>query len=140
MDLIHLGAGNAAAIALMGYLVVFIGLILLMIVIVITGRIMMSRAGKKEETKAAPVSPSASAVHAAAEVSGSTDSGAETVTRAAQEEAAPAAQQVIFPGSAGQLALYDTDPREAAMVMAVLADTLGKPLSALRFKSIKEVK
>ena len=42
-------------------------------------------------------------------------------------------------GTAGDIKLYDTDPRDAAMVMAIVADTLGKPLNELRFKSIKEV-
>ena len=36
--------------------------------------------------------------------------------------------------------LYDTDPRDAAMIMAIVADTLGKPINELRFISIKEVK
>ena len=44
------------------------------------------------------------------------------------------------PGTAGDLKLYDTDPRDAAMIMAIVADTLGKPLNELRFISIKEVK
>lgn len=43
------------------------------------------------------------------------------------------------PGSAGELKLYDTDPRDAAMIMAIVADTLGKPLNELRFISIREV-
>ena len=46
----------------------------------------------------------------------------------------------LAPGSAGELALYDTDPRDAAMVMAIVADELGKPINELRFLSIKEVK
>ena len=36
--------------------------------------------------------------------------------------------------------LYDTDPRDAAMIMAIVADELGKPINKLRFKSIREVK
>lgn len=43
------------------------------------------------------------------------------------------------PGSAGGVKLYDTDPRDAAMVMAIVADTLGKPLNELRFLSIKRI-
>ena len=43
------------------------------------------------------------------------------------------------PGTAGELKLYDTDPRDAAMVMAIVADELGKPLNELRFTSIREV-
>ena len=42
-------------------------------------------------------------------------------------------------GTAGDIKLYDTDPRDAAMVMAIVADTLGKPLNELRFISIKEI-
>ena len=44
------------------------------------------------------------------------------------------------PGTAGELKLYDTDPRDAAMIMAIVANKMGKPLNELRFKSIKEVK
>lgn len=45
----------------------------------------------------------------------------------------------VAPGSAGDLKLYDTDPRDAAMIMAIVADELGKPLNELRFISIREV-
>ena len=38
------------------------------------------------------------------------------------------------------LADMTTDPRDAAMIMAIVADSLGKPLNELRFISIKEVK
>ena len=44
------------------------------------------------------------------------------------------------PGTAGQLKLYDTPPKTAAMLMAIVADKMGKPLNELRFISIKEVK
>ena len=44
------------------------------------------------------------------------------------------------PGSAGKLKLYDTEPKTAAMLMAIVADKLGKPINELRFISIKEVK
>ena len=43
------------------------------------------------------------------------------------------------PGTAGELKLYDTDPRDAAMIMAIVADKLQKPLNELKFVSIKEV-
>ena len=52
--------------------------------------------------------------------------------------AAPAAP--LAPGSAGKLKLYDTPPKTAAMIMAIVADKMGKPLNELRFISIKEVK
>ena len=53
--------------------------------------------------------------------------------------AAPAAP-VPAPGSAGQLKLYDVEPKTAAMIMAIVANQMGKPLNELRFISIKEVK
>ena len=44
------------------------------------------------------------------------------------------------PGSAGQLKIYDVEPKTAAMLMAIVANKMGKPLNELRFISIKEVK
>lgn len=104
----YIGLDVAGVTALLGYLVVFFGLVLLMCVVMIMGRIMVSKAGK---TKAA-----------------------------APAAAAPVPPTEPAPGSAGELKLYDTDPRDAAMVMAIVADTLGKPINELRFISIKEVK
>ena len=43
------------------------------------------------------------------------------------------------PGSAGTLKLHDVEPKTAAMIMAIVADKMGKPLNELRFISIKEV-
>ena len=55
--------------------------------------------------------------------------------------AAPAPVEApAAPGTAGQLKLYDTNPKTAAMLMAIVADKMGKPLNELRFISIKEVK
>ena len=56
-----------------------------------------------------------------------------------EEVAAPVAASPEAPGSAGQLKLYNTEPKTAAMVMAIVADKLQKPLNELRFLSIKEV-
>ena len=44
------------------------------------------------------------------------------------------------PGSAGKLKLHNVEPKTAAMLMAIVADKMGKPLNELRFISIKEVK
>lgn len=108
-DLINISFGDAALTALLGYLVVFFGLILLMVVVIIMGKIMVSRANKAKA--AVPAAPTA-----------------------------PAPEVPAAPGSAGELKLYDTDPKDAAMIMAIVADTLGKPINQLRFISIKEVK
>jgi 3-oxoacyl-ACP reductase-like protein len=69
--------------------------------------------------------------------------------RSKKEEAAPAAAPSAprpapaaakpAPGTAGELKLYNVEERDAAMVMAIVADKLGKPLNELRFISIREV-
>ena len=114
----NIGIGDAAIVAVLGYSVVFFGLILLMGVIIIIGKIFMA-----QEKKAA------AALEAA---------------KAAAPAAAPAAAVEVpgvpAPGTAGQLKLHDVDPKTAAIIMAIVADKMGKPLNELRFHSIKEVK
>ena len=107
--------GTAGLVALLGYLVVFIGLIALMVVIVIVGKIMV---GKQASAKAAAPKQAAPAV-------------------APAPAAKPAAPEA--PGTAGELKLYGTPDRDAALIMAIVAHKMGKPLNTLRFKSIKEV-
>lgn len=109
MDMVNISLSTAAVAALLGYLVIFVGLILLMLVIIWMSKFFISK------KKAAEPAPAA---------------------------AAPAAvvKKPEAHGTAGELKLYDTDPRDAAMIMAIVADTLGKPLNQLRFISIKEVK
>ena len=53
--------------------------------------------------------------------------------------AAPVAEATPAPGSAGGVKLYNVEPKTAAMLMAIVANKLGKPLNELRFISIKEV-
>lgn len=48
-------------------------------------------------------------------------------------------QVLPAPGSAGQIKLHNVDPKTAAMLMAITAYEIGKPLNELRFLSIKEV-
>ena len=105
----HLDFGTASVAALMGYLFVFLGIVLLMAVIIVTGKIMSAK-------KAAPAEAPKTA------------------------EPQKAVEKKKAPGSAGELKLYDTDPRTAAMIMAIVADKMGKPINELHFKSIKEVK
>ena len=109
----NIGILDAGVIALLGYAVVFFGLILLMVVVTVMGKIFMAKDAKA--AKAAPA-PAASA------------------------PAAPAVEAPKAPGSAGQLKLHDVEPKTAAMIMAIVADKMGKPLNELRFISIKEVK
>ena len=116
-----LGLLDSAVIALLGYAVVFFGLVLLMIVVMLLGKALSkTSAARKPEPKAAPAAaPAAPAAPAA-------------VPQPAADGAAP--------GSAGKLKLHDVPPKTAAMLMAIVADKLGKPLNELRFISIKEVK
>ena len=108
--LTSLGIGAAGVYALMGYAMVFFGLILLMIVVMIMGKIFTAK-------KAAPAAEAAPAA-----------------------PAAPAVEPEKAPGTAGQLKTYDVEPKTCAMLMAIVADKMGKPLNELRFISIKEVK
>ena len=110
-----LGIGEAGVYALLGYAVVFFGLILLMVVVTIMGKLFTKTAKKPAAAPAAAPAPVA---------------------------AAPAApvEAPVAPGTAGQLKTYDVPPKTCAMLMAIVADKMGKPLNELRFISIKEVK
>ena len=107
----NIGILDAGIIALLGYGVVFFGLILLMVVVTIMGKIFMAKDAKAAAAPAPAAAP-----------------------------AAPAVEAPKAPGSAGQLKLHDVEPKTAAMIMAIVADKMGKPLNELRFISIKEVK
>mgnify|MGYP002562479991 CR=1 FL=1 len=113
--LTDIGFVDAAVVALLGYAVVFFGLVLLMIVVIGMGKIFIAK-----EKKVAAHSDAKAAIAAVPE--------------------APAADAPAAPGTAGKLKLYDVEPKTAAMLMAIVADKMGKPLNELRFISIKEVK
>ena len=123
-DLVNISMPNAAIIALTGYAMVFFGLIALMLVIMGMSKVFIARdkklavekAAKDAEMAAVPVAP-----HTKGEIQ------------------LPAKSQPA-PGTAGQLKLYDVEPKTAAMIMAIVANKMGKPLNELRFISIKEVK
>ena len=117
-SLTNIGIVDAAIVAVLGYAVVFFGLILLMGVIILMGKAFMARDKKAAEKAAA----------------------AKDVLAAVPVAAAAAAEPVLAPGSAGQLKLHDVEPKTAAMIMAIVANQMGKPLNELRFISIKEVK
>ena len=105
--------GEAGLYALLGYAVVFFGIVLLMIVVTVMGKIFVAADKKKAAAAPATAAP-------------------------VEEPTAPVIPEA--PGTAGQLKLHDVEPKTAAMIMAIVADKLGKPLNELRFISIKEVK
>ena len=103
--------GTAGLIVVLGMAVVFFGLILLMWVTMISGKLMQN---KKAAQKPAPA-PAAACN-------------------------APAAKAAPAPGSAGEIKLHNVPDKTAAMLMAIVADKMGKPLNELRFISIREIK
>ena len=109
--LTNISLPDAGILAALGYGVVFIGLIVLMLVIFLVGKAFSAKKAKTAVEEAPAVA-----------------------------EEAPAQEKPLAPGAAGELKLYDTPPKTAAMLMAIVADQLGKPLNELRFISIKEVK
>lgn len=103
-------AGDAALIAVLGWIVVFAGLVALLLVVAAVGIFFK----KKQDAKKEAPAPAFEAVE--------------------EQEEKP-----LAPGSAGQLKLHDVEPKTAAMLMAIVADKMGKPLNELHFISIKEV-
>ena len=59
--------------------------------------------------------------------------------KTAVEETPAEEVKPVAPGAAGQLSLNNVDPKTAAMLMAIVADKLQKPINELRFISVKEV-
>ena len=110
--------GTAGLVALLGYAVVFVGLIALMAVVLVMGKIMVAKKAKTAAAAPAPAAPAPAAPAAAP---------------------APKAAPVLAAGTAGECKFYNVGDREAAMLMAIVANKLGKPLNTLRFKSMKEV-
>ena len=110
-SLAEINVTDTLIVALVGYAMVFVGLIALMVVVTIIGKVFVA----KEKKKAAAAAAEAPAP-------------------------APEAPPATAPGSAGGVKLHDVEPKTAAMLMAIVADKMGKPLNELRFISIKEVK
>ena len=106
--------GEAALIALMGILFVFAVLAFLMVILMISAAI-FGAIERKKKAKAASKAPAPAA------------------SPVAEEKKAPLAK-----GSCGDLKLHDVPARDAAMVMAIVADELKTPLNELRFTSIKK--
>ncbi|MDD7515637.1 OadG family transporter subunit [Ruminococcus flavefaciens] len=114
----EMSIGDAAVTAVFGYAVVFAGLVILMIVLYCTGAYF-----KSKDAKAKAADAEASKKAAAAPIVEETK-----------------AELPLAPGSAGHVKLFDVPDKEAAMIMAIVADKMQKPLNELHFISIKEVK
>lgn len=112
-NMIDVDIGTAGLIVVLGMAVVFVGLILLMWVTKIAGKIMAVKEKHPAPAKAASAASSAAS-------------------------SAPASN--LARGTAGELKIYDVPPKTAATLMAIVAHKTGKPLNELRFRSIREIK
>ena len=108
---------DACLYSVTGLLVVFFALILLMAIIKI-----MTAVGDSAEKKAALAAAAAAPAAAPAPA------------------AEPVKAEKPGPKYTRELKLWDTDPRDAAMIMAIVAETTQIPLKELQFLSIKEIK
>ena len=112
---------SACLYSILGITVVFFALVLLMLIIrVITA---VGDAAEKRAVRSAPLS------------SGGIPSPDVQASVQPLSVTGP-----VAPGAAGELKLFDTDPRTAAMLMAIVADTMKVPVNELRFLSIREIK
>lgn len=116
LGLRELTIGERTLTALLGYAVVFAGLLILMALVFAMGAVFKKLAARKQPLPAAPIAQ------------------AGTPAREPEPIGEPAK------GTAGEIKLNNVSDREAAMIMAIVASQMGKPLNELRFKSIKEVK
>ena len=114
----NLSIGSALAYSLLGIVIVFAALMVLWGIINIMASIFKRFRNRGEKPAAAPVSHTPAAVPSAPAAA-----------------AGPAA-----PGRAGDLMIHDVPEKTAAILMAIVANKIGRPLNELRFISIKEVK
>ena len=116
--------GDTVLTAVLGYGVVFLGLLVLMAIVYLMGAVFKANAARRAARAAA-----ARDAHQIPRIPNAP---------AASAPKAPA--KPVAPGTAGEVKRFDVPDKEAAMIMAIVADQMGKPLNELRFKSIKEVK
>ncbi len=116
----ELGFGKALEYSALGIAIVFALIIVLMIVVKIMSAIITGAEAARNKSVA----------NAAAAKNGAMP---DAQTAAAQGEKA------LAPGSVGDVKLYNVSDRDAAMIMAIVADKMQTPLNELRFLSIREV-
>ena len=110
----HMPLTDALVLSLLGMAIVFAVLVLLMGIIWATGKL-------------APKLPALS------------EKMSKAFKKKKKDEEVPTEDAPKAKGTCGELVLINTDERDAAMIMAIVADTTGIPLNELRFKSIKRI-
>lgn len=124
----HLKVTDALLLALIGIVVVFIVLILLMLIVSLVGKVFDGSEKLKEK-------------HPEWNEKVQNLKAKMTFWKKDKDEKVPeeAQEQPLAKGTCGELKLINTDERDAAMIMAIVADQTNTPLNELRFKSIKRV-
>lgn len=117
---------DALLLALIGIVVVFIVLILLMLIVSLVGKIFDGSEKLKEK-------------HPEWNDKVQNFKAKMTFWKKDKEEETETVEQPLAKGTCGELKLINTDERDAAMIMAIVADQTNTPLNELRFKSIKRV-
>ena len=117
---------DALLLALIGIAVVFIVLILLMLIVSLVGKIFDGSERLKEK-------------HPEWNDKVQNLKAKMTFWKKDKEEETETVEQPLAKGTCGELKLINTDERDAAMIMAIVADQTNTPLNELRFKSIKRV-
>lgn len=117
---------DALLLALIGVVVVFIVLILLMLIVTLVGKIFDGSEKLKEK-------------HPEWNEKVQNLKAKMTFWKKDKKEETETVEQPLAKGTCGELKLINTDERDAAMIMAIVADQTNTPLNELRFKSIKRV-
>lgn len=117
---------DALLLALIGIAVVFIVLILLMLIVSLVGKIFDGSEKLKEK-------------HPEWNDKVQNLKAKMTFWKKDKKEETETVEQPLAKGTCGELKLINTDERDAAMIMAIVADQTNTPLNELRFKSIKRV-
>lgn len=123
-----LSVGNAALLALIGTVIVFIVLILLMLIVQLEGKIFEGSEKLREKHP---------------EWNEKMQNAKQKMMfwkkKKEKQEDTQVEEKQYAQGTCGELKLINTDERDAAMIMAIVADETQTPLNELRFKSIKRV-
>lgn len=115
---------DSLILSLVGFGVVLVALGLLAVFIIIMAKVVGNLQGKK--SAAAPAKPAPAPAPVAA------PAPAPAVSTAGKAALPPST-------SMGEVDLHGVSDRDAALIMAIVADKLEAPLNTLVFKSIKEV-
>ncbi len=131
--------------ALLGYAVVFFGLILLMLVVILVGKAFARKPKNTNVGTGVLDGPGASSNVGTGVLNiGMIATGNHCYLKircALQHPDGPGSEPTgpAAPGAAGEVKLNNVDPKTAAMLMAIVADKMQKPINELRFISVKEV-